>query len=79
MPGSRPGTLVATLMWLLSSFLLSLYVSNLGNFDATYGSIGAVVGVMLWFYITAYTVLLGAELNAQLELAEGEPDVAPVR
>jgi membrane protein len=70
-----PGTLLATLVWLLSSYVLSLYVAKLANFDATYGSIGAVVGIMLWFYVSAYAALLGAELNAQLELAarENEP------
>ena len=61
---------LATLLWLLSSYLLSLYVAKLANFDATYGSIGAVVGIMLWFYLSAYAALLGAELNAQLELAD---------
>ena len=69
-----PGTALATLMWLLSSYVLSLYVGRLANFDATYGSIGAVVGIMLWFYVSAYAALLGAELNAQLELAEREND-----
>lgn len=70
-PGARvlPGTGLATLLWLLSSYVLSLYVGRLANFDATYGSIGAVVGIMLWFYISAYAALLGAELNAQLELS----------
>jgi membrane protein len=66
------GTVLATIMWLLSSYVLSLYVSKLANFDATYGSIAAVVGIMLWFYVTAYAALLGAELNAELELAERE-------
>jgi membrane protein len=65
-----PGTALATLLWLVSSFVLSLYVAKLANFDATYGSIGAVVGIMLWFYVSAYASLLGAELNAQMELAE---------
>ncbi len=65
-----PGTALATLLWLLSSYVLSLYVAKLANFDATYGSIGAVVGIMLWFYVSAYASLLGAELNAQMELAE---------
>jgi membrane protein len=62
-----PGTALATVLWLVSSGLLSIYVGRLANFDATYGSIGAVVGIMLWFYVSAYTVVLGAELNAQLE------------
>ncbi|HEX3990974.1 MAG TPA: YihY/virulence factor BrkB family protein [Acetobacteraceae bacterium] len=70
-PGARvvPGAALATLLWLVSSYVLSLYVAKLANFDATYGSIGAVVGIMLWFYVSAYASLLGAELNAQLELA----------
>ena len=68
-PGARvlPGTALATVLWLISSGLLSLYIGHITTFDATYGSIGAVVGVMLWFYISAYAALLGAELNAQLE------------
>jgi membrane protein len=71
-PNARvlPGTVLATLMWLLSSYVLSLYVGKLANFDATYGSIGAVVGIMLWLYFSAYAALLGAELNAQMELVE---------
>ena len=70
-PGARvlPGTALATFLWLVSSFVLSFYVAKLANFDATYGSIGAVVGIMLWFYVSAYASLLGAELNAQIELA----------
>ena len=63
-----PGTVLATLVWLISSWLLSMYVGRLASFDATYGSIGAVVGIMLWFYISAYAALLGAELNALLEV-----------
>ena len=65
-----PGTALATLLWLLSSYVLSLYVGKLANFDATYGSIGAVVGIMLWFFVSAYAALLGAELNSQLEISE---------
>lgn len=62
-----PGTLVATALWLTASTLLSLYISRLGTFGATYGPLGAAIGIMLWFYISAYAVLLGAELNAQIE------------
>lgn len=73
-PPPRPhlwiGTLAATLLWLAASEALSVYISNIGSFGATYGSIGAVVGVMLWFYVSAYAVLLGAELNASLEAFE---------
>lgn len=66
-PRTNPGTALATLLWLAASELLSLYVSRIGTFGATYGSLGAAIGVMLWFYISAYAVLLGAEMNARLE------------
>jgi membrane protein len=66
-PRITPGATLATVLWLIASELLSLYVSRIGTFGATYGSLGAAVGVMLWFYISAYAVLLGAELNARLE------------
>jgi membrane protein len=68
-PRITPGAALATVLWLIASELLSLYVSRLGTFGATYGSLGAAVGVMLWFYVSAYAVLLGAELNARLEEA----------
>jgi membrane protein len=66
-PRIKPGAALATVLWLIASELLSLYVSQLGTFGATYGSLGAAVGIMLWFYVSAYAVLLGAELNARLE------------
>jgi membrane protein len=66
-PRITPGATLATVLWLIASELLSFYVSRMGSFGATYGSLGAAVGVMLWFYISAYAVLLGAELNARLE------------
>jgi membrane protein len=66
-PRIKPGATLATVLWLIASVLLSLYVSKLGTFGATYGSLGAAIGIMLWFYVTAYAVLLGAELNARME------------
>ena len=68
-----PGTLLATALWLVASGLLDIYVDHIGSFGATYGPIGAVVGVMLWFFVSVYAVLLGAELNAQLERRAGGP------
>lgn len=71
-PGRRhrilPGTLVATVLWLVVSMLFTDYVRNIAMFDVTYGPLAAVAGVMLWFWVSAYTVLFGAELNSALEL-----------
>jgi len=63
-----PGSAVATLLWLFASALFSYYVQHLASYDATYGPLGAVVGVMMWFYVSALAVLVGAELNAELEI-----------
>jgi len=63
-----PGATLATVLWLIVSVVFSFYVGHLSSYDAMYGSLGAVVGVMMWFYVTVYVVLLGAELNAELEL-----------
>lgn len=62
-----PGIIVATVLWLAASMSLSWYVAHISTFGITYGPIGAVVGIMLWFFISAYAVLLGAEVNARLE------------
>jgi membrane protein len=76
-PRITPGAALATVLWLIASELLSFYVSRIGSFGATYGSLGAAVGIMLWFYISAYAVLLGAELNACLEEAGEAAAVQP--
>jgi membrane protein len=63
----NPGAVLATVLWLIASEALSWYVSRLDSFGTTYGPLGAAVGIMLWFYLSAYATLLGAELNARLE------------
>ena len=50
-----------------ASALFSFYAANFGNFNATYGSLGAVIGFMTWLWISAIVILLGAELNAEIE------------
>jgi membrane protein len=64
-----PGSLLATLLWLLVSLGFKIYVSNFGSYNATYGAIGGVIVLMLWFYLSALAVLIGAELNAEIEHA----------
>jgi len=61
------GALVATIVWLLASIGFSIYVRTFGNYAKTYGSLAAVVVLMLWLWLTAYAVLLGAEINAEAE------------
>jgi membrane protein len=61
-----PGSLLATVLWLLTSVLFSAYVAHLAQYDATYGPLGAIAGVMMWFWVSAYVVLAGAELDANL-------------
>ena len=62
-----PGAVLATVLWLIASAGLSFYISHIARLGVTYGPLGAVVAIMLWFYLSAYAVLLGAEVNAQLE------------
>ncbi len=66
------GAVAATVGWVLASFLLSFYISNFANFNKTYGSLGAIAALMFWFYVSAFVVLLGAELNAEMELQTAE-------
>lgn len=61
------GSVAAALLWVLVSLGFSYYVSNFGNYNKTYGSLGAVIGFMTWIWISSMVVLMGAELNAELE------------
>jgi len=60
------GSIVAALLWALVSFLFSLYLENFGSYNRVYGSIGAVIALLTWLYLSAYIVLFGAILNAEL-------------
>ncbi len=61
------GSVAAGGIWLLGSIGFSIYVANFGNYNEAYGSVGAVVILLLWLNLTAYAILLGAELNAEME------------
>ena len=61
------GTLAAALLWIAGSAALSWYLSNFGNYSATYGSLGAAIGLMMWMWMSATVVLFGAELNSEIE------------
>ncbi len=59
----RPGTIAASLLWLAGSSAFSFYAAHFGAYDRTYGSVGAVAIMLVWFYVSAYIILAGAELN----------------
>src|SRR5918997_6887877 len=59
-----PGGLIGVLLWVLASVAFSLYVNNFGSYDETYGSIGAVIVLLLYLYISSLAILFGATLNA---------------
>jgi membrane protein len=69
-----PGAAAATFVWIAASALFSWYVGHLASYDATYGPLGAVVGLMMWFYVSAFCVLAGAEFNAAYERQIGGGD-----
>jgi membrane protein len=64
-----PGSLVATALWIVTSVVFKLYVTNFGTYAATYGAIGGAIVTMLWFYFSSIAMLVGAELNAVIEEA----------
>jgi membrane protein len=61
------GAVTATVLWVIGSALFSLYVTRFGNYNETYGSVGAIVILLMWFLLSSYAVLIGAELNAEME------------
>lgn len=62
-----PGAALAVMVWLIASIAFNYYVSNFGNYSAMYGSIGAIIVLLLYFFISAAVMLFGAEINATIE------------
>jgi len=63
-----PGSAIAALVWVLASVGLSWYAGSFGDYNKSYGSLGAVVLLLLWFYLSGFIVMLGAEINSEMEL-----------
>ena len=61
------GSILATVVWLSASVAFSYYLQNFANYDATYGSLGAVIGLMMWTWISVIILIVGAEINAEME------------
>jgi membrane protein len=61
------GSAIATVVWIIASVLFSWYLTNFADYNATYGSLGAVIGFMMWTWISVTILIVGAELNAEIE------------
>lgn len=62
-----PGALIASGLWMAGTLLFAVYVANFGNYNATYGALGTVIILLTWFWLSAYCILLGAEINSVRE------------
>lgn len=69
-----PGTVVGITLWLLVSFGFQFYLSLFNSFTVTYGSIGGVIILLLWFYLSGIAILVGGEVNSEIEKASGQVD-----
>jgi len=67
-----PGTLLFVPLWILLSWLFSLYVANFANFNKVYGSMGAIIVLMSWLYLTSYILIIGGEVNAMASGCSGD-------
>ncbi|HEX8250334.1 MAG TPA: YihY/virulence factor BrkB family protein [Pyrinomonadaceae bacterium] len=70
-----PGSVIGVTLWLVVSFALRLYLRHFDSYSLTYGSLGAVIVLMLWFYVTGVAILLGGKINAEIENAAAQAGV----
>jgi membrane protein len=64
-----PGSVLATMLWVLISLAFKFYVANFGSYNATYGTIGGIIILLTWMYVSSLAILVGAEINAEIEHA----------
>jgi len=74
-----PGAVIGVVLWLLVSFAFKLYLNYFDSYSATYGTLGAVIVLMLWFYFTGAAILLGGEINSEIEHAAAEQGAADAK
>ena len=67
-----PGSVFAVVLWILISLGFSYYVNNFGSYDETYGTIGAIIVLLTWMYVSGFVILVGGEINAEIEHASAE-------
>ncbi len=68
-----PGAIFATIGWVLVSLGFSYYVGNFGNYSATYGSIGGIIVLMVWLYLSGIIILIGGQINALIQIVDDDP------
>ena len=76
---ASPGALIATVLWLVASIGFAIYAQNFGSYNKTYGVLGAIVVLMVWLFISAYVVLIGGEINAEMERQTTHDTRRPMR
>jgi membrane protein len=73
-----PGSVIAIVIWALASAGFALYVANFGSYDKTYGTLGGIIALLVWFWLTNVSILFGHQLNAEIErsaeIDEGVPE-----
>ncbi|EFD90544.1 YihY family protein [Listeria monocytogenes FSL J2-071] len=74
-----PGALFSTIGWTVASLGFAYYVNNFGNYSATYGSIGVIIILMLWFYLTGIILMIGGELNATLAIRKKKKELGEIK
>ena len=67
-----PGSVIAVVLWVAASYLLGFYLQHFAQLSKSYGTLGAVVGLLLWLYVSSAAILIGAEVNAELAKAAGK-------
>lgn len=63
-----PGSLFATILWVIASYGFSIYLNEFASYNKTYGSVGGIIVLLMWLYLSAYIILIGAEVNSSIEL-----------
>lgn len=74
-----PGAAIASILWAVVSLLFSWYVSQFGSYNKTYGTLSAIIVLMIWFYLSSYVILVGALINAETEVKEVKKPKLPHR
>jgi membrane protein len=67
-----PGAIIGVAGWIASSWALGIYITEYAHYNKTYGTLGGAIGLMLWFYVSATAILVGAEINSEILKAAGK-------